>query len=438
MNYVTRALNLLMFVSSITTGLSVYSMEQLASKSAALLSNEEKQSMLKELWALPQELRDTIGILFLESSLNYNLTCSKVLKGHTQSITFILFSPDGNSALTGSEDDTARLWDVKTGKQLHILKGPISHIISIAFSPDGNTVVTGSNDRTARLWDIKTGQQLKELKGHTTDVKSLAFSPDGNTVITGSEDMTARLWDTKTGQQKHLLEGHTHKVISVAFSPDGNTVVTGSWDNTARLWDVNTGQQLHILQGHTYGITSVAFSPDGTTVLTGSEDYTARLWDVNTAQQLHILQGHTGCINSVAFSPDGNTILTGSKDKTARLWTRLEGSTDFLKTRKETAFDLFMKFCLRINITNNQPIVSCIHDDNTLFTQSDNTIAWLWGSSTENQVYLQKWPIQLMPLVARNCEETQPWWVETEDGTFCLMELDLRNLMEEESNELDM
>jgi hypothetical protein len=70
----------------------------------------------------------------------------------------------------------------------------------VAFSPDGARLLTGSFDNTARLWDAKTGAELLAFKGHAGSVYSVAFSPDGARLLTGSEDKTARLWDAKTGQ----------------------------------------------------------------------------------------------------------------------------------------------------------------------------------------------------------------------------------------------
>jgi len=243
--------------------------------------------------------------------------------GHTMQITSVAFSPDGHSVLTGSLDRTARLWDAATGQQLRSFEGH-GEVESVAFSPDGRFVLTGSEDNTARLWDASSGQQLRTFEGHTSFVTSVAFSPDGRYVLTGSRDNTARLWNTATGQQLRSFEGHG-KVESVAFSPDGRFVLTGSGfsaedDNTARLWDASTGQQIRTFEGHTFPVTSVAFSPDGRFVLTGSADKTARLWNTATGQQIRSFKDHLDVIWSVAFSPDGRSVLTGSDDHTARLW----------------------------------------------------------------------------------------------------------------------
>jgi TIR domain/WD domain, G-beta repeat len=202
-----------------------------------------------------------------------------VLAGHTKSVTAVAFSQDGTRVMTGSEDNTARLWDAATGKAVATLAGHTGYIRAIEFSPDGMHVLTGSDDNTARLWDAATGKALATFAGHTAIVKAVAFSRDGTRVLTGSSDQTARLWDAASGSAVATLAGHMAPVSAVAFSPDGTRVLTGSFDNTARLWDAATGKPLAILTGHTGYVWAIAFSPDGTRVLTGSWDNTARLWD---------------------------------------------------------------------------------------------------------------------------------------------------------------
>ena len=126
-----------------------------------------------------------------------------------------------------------------------MLKGHWSSVIGVAFSPDGHFLATTSWDNTARLWDVATGRELKVLKGHLANVYSVAFSPDGRTIATASD--TARLWDVATGLELRVLEGHSDIVDSVAVSPDGRTIATASRDNTARIWDAATGLELAML-----------------------------------------------------------------------------------------------------------------------------------------------------------------------------------------------
>ena len=215
-----------------------------------------------------------------------------------------------------------RLWDATTGSPLRTLTGHTDWVSSVSFSPDGNTLASGSWDKTVRLWDATTGSPLRTLTGHTDYVNSVSFSPDGNTLASGSRDKTVRLWDATTGSPLRTLTGHTSWVSSVSFSPDGNTLASASgYDATVRLWDATTGSPLRTLTGHTDDwVTSVSFSPDGNTLASGSWDRTVRLWDATTGSPLRTLTGHTGGVTSVSFSPDGNTLASGSYDGTVLLW----------------------------------------------------------------------------------------------------------------------
>ena len=145
------------------------------------------------------------------------------------------------------------------------IQGHTDSVNSVAFSPDGRVIVSGSSDQTIRVWDAQTGGQVsKPLQGHTNAVNSVAFSQDGRYIVSGSGDHTIQVWDAQIGgQMSSPLEGHTTPVSSIAFSPDGKYIVSGSNDRTIRLWDVWTGGQVgSLLQRHSSSVHSVSFSPD--------------------------------------------------------------------------------------------------------------------------------------------------------------------------------
>jgi WD40 repeat protein len=248
------------------------------------------------------------------SKIYYDNNFYTILQKEQKFIMSADISPDGKTFITGSNDDTARLYDLD-GKILQKFVGHKSRINSIKFSFDGQKVLTGSDDSTARFWDLQ-GNALRIFRVNKGGVYSVAFSPDNKSIIAGTDD-GAYLWDL-TGRLVNIFKGHKNEVSAVAFSPKGSKILTGSVDSTAILWNID-GKLLKVFKGHNDIVNSVIFSPDGEKVLTCSDDRTARIWDL-MGKELQIFKGHSDYLVSAVFSGDGKYILTGSFDRTARLW----------------------------------------------------------------------------------------------------------------------
>jgi len=291
-------------------------------------------------------MKTTLTLLILLLVFSINTLAQEFpytsLRGHTDDVTSVAFSPDGQILASGSTDETIRLWNVNTGELLETIEGHTDDVTSIAFSPDGQILASGSTDETIRLWNadimeaditemeaevlwnLETGAQIEQqtentepllriLEGHEWEVTSVAFSPDGQILASGSYDETIRLWNVNAGTLLRTLEGHEWEVTSVAFSPDGKTLASGSRDETTRLWNVETGELLKTLRAETEEVLSVAFSPDGQTLASGrsgNQGKTINLWDANTGALLRTLERWS--IMSVAFSPDGQILASGS------------------------------------------------------------------------------------------------------------------------------
>ena len=108
------------------------------------------------------------------------------------------------------------------------LTGHSNTVDSVAISADNSTIVSGSRDNTIKVWDLETGTWKRTLTGHSSDVWSLAISADNSTIVSGSLDDTIKVWDLETGTWKRILTGHSSDVYSVAISPDNSTIVSGS------------------------------------------------------------------------------------------------------------------------------------------------------------------------------------------------------------------
>ncbi len=258
------------------------------------------------------------------------------LKGHDGWVMSAVFSPDGARIVTAGMDNTAKVWNAKTGAEFLTLKRHLEQLTTAAFSPDGSRIVTASYDKTAKVWDAKTGAEFFTLKGHAGRVTSAAFSSDGSRIVTGSVDGTAKVWDAARSAEVPTLKGHAQAISSAAFSPDGSRIVTASKDNTAKVWDAKTGAEFLTLKGHApriektrYIVASVfsaAFSPDGSRIVTASHDGTANVWDAKTGAEILTLKGHAEWVFSAKFSPDGSRIVTASADGTAKVWDAKTGA----------------------------------------------------------------------------------------------------------------
>ena len=114
----------------------------------------------------------------------------------------------------------------------------------MAVSPDGRRAVSASEDNTLKVWDLDTGAELRTLAGHSDSVRGVAVSPDGRRAVSASYDKTLKVWDLETGGELRTLAGHSNWVNGVAVSPDGRRAVSASWDNTLKVWDLETGASI--------------------------------------------------------------------------------------------------------------------------------------------------------------------------------------------------
>ena len=150
------------------------------------------------------------------------------------------FSPDG-STIFAKQRDRVTLNDPTNGASRRVLKHD-DDINAVAFDLDGQRVLTGSDDNTAILWDVKTGRRLHTLK-HKYDVEVVAFHPRGKLMLTASAE-TAILWETTSGRELHTLT-HDRGVLAVAFGVEHSYVVTSTYyDGALHLWDIESGEKL--------------------------------------------------------------------------------------------------------------------------------------------------------------------------------------------------
>ncbi|MEH2306098.1 WD40 repeat domain-containing protein [Nostoc sp.] len=250
----------------------------------------------------------------------HNVAAPNTLGGHANSVNSISFSPDGKMLASSSADNTVKLWDTTTGKEIKTLTGHTSWVYGISFSPDGKMLASASDDKTVKLWDTTTGKEIKTLTGHTSWVYGISFSPDGKMLASASGDKTVKLWNPTTGKEIKTLTGHTNSVLGISFSPDGKMLASASRDKTVKLWNPTTGKEIKTLTGHTDWVYGISFSPDGKMLASASGDKTVKLWNPTTGKEIKTLTGHTNWVYGISFSPDGKMLASASGDNTVRLW----------------------------------------------------------------------------------------------------------------------
>jgi WD40 repeat protein len=208
---------------------------------------------------------------------------------------------------SASIDNTIKLWDVATGRELRTLNGHKDGVISVAFSPDGATVASGGMDNTVKLWDVATGRELGTLNGHSDMVWSVAFSPDGRTLASGSQDGTIKFWAIAGQREIQTLTGRGSTVSSVAFSPDGALLASTGYDGSIRLWAVSGGREIRTMSASTSTVFRIAFSADGRRIVSADIDGSIRVWDVSSGEQrvalVSFYDGHDE--SYLAVTPEG-------------------------------------------------------------------------------------------------------------------------------------
>ena len=290
----------------------------------------------------------------------YQKVNNELLGGHNDLIKQIHFSPDTMHIITGSLDQTFKIWKHRikaysriqnTGrfvqsvevdgrnviatidnKELNIFYEdgefreshglPVNRIVTM--SPDGKNVFANV-ENGFEIWSLDLeAKRLRFSNGISgTDTTHIAdFSTDNRVVYFSGENLLSlEIWDMNT-KKTALLSGYDTDLIALKWSPDNKHIVAINDYGKLYLWNVEGKPKL--IKSWTphpdHGCYNVSFSNNGQKVVTCGHDNIATVWDLQ-GRQLSRLIGHIKRINDANFSKDDRFIATASNDGTARIWT---------------------------------------------------------------------------------------------------------------------
>ena len=290
--------------------------------------------------------------------------------GHTKAVLALDFSRDGKLLVSGSDDNTARLWDVASGKELLSFEGHTDRVISVKFFHNDLYLISGSEDNTAKIWNCKTGKLVFDLKGHTERIKAVNLSLDEKLAITSSGDNTAKIWNTETGRLLHTLSVQQWGIYNAIFNLTGTKAITILEENSVIIWDVATGKILIKLSDRG-GVRDVCRIPGSNLMITSSADQYADVIDMETGKVIQQFTGHTNEITKVIAGNNGKFAFTTSLDSTVACWNIKTG-----------------KLMYRNNSHNAQILdISISPDDKWIATAASDNLIRIWDAASGKQIH---------------------------------------------------
>jgi len=241
------------------------------------------------------------------------------LAGHTQGITSVCFSADGEKFLSSSADSTARIWN-KKGDYI-LLIGHNDCVNHAVFNPFFDEVATASSDSTVRIWDVNTGDCKKTLRSFNGEVWHIAYSPNGRYLAAASRERNIRIFDTHSWECLKIIETGSDDSYSVAFNSSNDRILV-ALSSSIKEFDLD-GNVFKTFSGHKRAISAADYSPDNKRIVSVSHDKTIRLWDIINEPEKAVFQPlyrHRDEVTGVDIRRDGKRIVSSSLDGTFKIW----------------------------------------------------------------------------------------------------------------------
>lgn len=253
------------------------------------------------------------------------------LKGqrHTDTISSIAVSQDGQYIVTGAWGGEIILWQVAGGAQRYRASDAGDNkaagrrwVVTTMFTTP-TRFMTVLSDGTAQLWDTRNpGRAVAEVRLNADGIKSADVAANGATIATGTDTGAVTLFRAGNGQVIRQLPGQRDWILALAFSRDNGRLASGSAEGLVQIYNTTNANQplVREIQAHDSAVRALAFSADGSRIATGGDDGTVTLWDVATGSQLARYKEHRNSVRSLTLSADGQRLVSASEDGDLRVW----------------------------------------------------------------------------------------------------------------------
>jgi len=250
-------------------------------------------------------------------------TLERNFVAHNTSIISLVLSKNESIVVTGDDSGQIRIWnkDLQAKGELGV---HTESVRSVSFAPESNKVLTCSDDKTAKVTDIETGKIDTTFNKHGAEVKSCDWHPSKGLVMTGGKDNFGKLWDPRTTEELCTLYAHNQHISKIKWHANGNWVATGSKDSSVRVHDIRTMKTFRNFQQHKKEVSALSWHPTIEELLvSGSLDNSMVYWNVREESMIkEILQAHDKEITGIEWHPLGHMIATSSLDNTTKFWGR--------------------------------------------------------------------------------------------------------------------
>lgn len=216
-------------------------------------------------------------------------------QGHTDSITSLAYSQDGQFIATGGSDNKVKMWDIRSNFCFVTFSGHTSAVTAISFGKQGKVVFSASLDGTVRAYDLIRYRNFRTFTSpQVSQFSSVDVNQSGEIVCAGSSlGYEIFVWSVQNGKLLEILCGHEAPLSCVVFNPaDNGVIVTGSWDNTIRVWSLYSDTDEHRESFKMESdVLSAAFRPDGNVLACSTLSGDIYFWDILNNEILGIIEG---------------------------------------------------------------------------------------------------------------------------------------------------